>query len=427
MKHSPKDALSDRAWTSWNVQRRIASVLVLVFMAGLFSFILLRFEPQMNRVFEGRPAYMRHVAEHVGASLAAQEHLQTAVIVAGEAKHDCRTVPNASSFGDQKIFFVVTYTERSHSFCVTQYGLAVDAQAQGVITLSEESGRNYGARIQLPVQVAPIGHVFKVLPDFVVSLIDWRTPLPSSAGNVAFDSQTNVSSAGQVSDTGLDVNFFEIRAALKREHDHSNILLEIILAGLALAVLVSIVWMSRVYGAFRLECSAYNRDINLRQFFSEDLDNFVLHLERDHRLAIEKSQAQSRDADTARRHREELRLRLSALLEGSTDDAQRQEILDTLNEDNHASLESLVHRIGTRPKSSDERLRTLLQSLKEYCRAEELQQHEDEAMELLHTAGFRPAREFVVRLHEELRARAREVEHAEAESERDEARDGSST
>lgn len=427
MKHSPKDALSDRAWTSWNVQRRIASVLVLAFIAGLFSSILLRFEPQMSRVLEGRPRYMRHVAEHVGTSLAAQEHLQTPVIVAGEAKQDCRTVPNASSFGDQKIFFVVTYTERSHSFCIIEYGLAADGQAQGVITLSEESGRNYGARIQWPVQVVPIGHVFKVLPDFVMSLIDWRTPLPSSGGNVAFDSQTNVSPAGLVSDIGLNVNFFEIRAALQREHDYSNNLLEIILAGFVLAVFVSIVWMSRIYRVFRLECSAYNGNIGLRQFFSENLDGFILHLERDHRLAIEKSQAQSRAADAARRDDKELRRRLTALLEASTNDVQRQEILDTLNEDSQAKLESLIHRIEIRPRSAEERLSTLLRSLKEYCSTEEFQQHEAEAMELFHTTGFRAARELVVRLHEELRARVREAEQAEAESERNEALDGSST
>jgi hypothetical protein len=74
----------------------------------------------------------------------------------------------------------------------------------------------------MPVRVVPVGHVFKVLPDFVVSLMDWRTKLPSSGGSIAFNSQTEASSAGPVSNIGLHLNFLEIRAAASRKHEQIN-------------------------------------------------------------------------------------------------------------------------------------------------------------------------------------------------------------
>jgi hypothetical protein len=401
----------------WNRRKRIALVCLVTSVTGLFLCVLLRFVPRMNYLLAGRPAYMQWIAAQVAASLAAQEHWQSPVIVAGETKEDCRMIPNATSFDDQGIFFVVTYTEHSHSFCIGEYALSSSADDINAITLDESSGRNYGAALHTPVRVVPVGHVFKVLPDFVVSLMDWRTKLPSSGGSVAFNSQTEASFAGPVSNIGLNLNSLEIRAAGARKHERINLILDGVLAGLVLMMFASVELSRRTYQAFCRNCAAYNCRVSVWRYVRSDLDELMFRARQEHEFTIGRIHVQARAEESARRDHEELRQRLEAFLEIITDEAQRQEIVQSRQLDDHEQMARLLHDLESRPKTPEERLASLLEPTKEFCSADDFLRHHAEALEVLRALGFRSAREFVVRLHEELRAEARKIEQRNAASE----------
>lgn len=79
-------------------------------------------------------------------------------------------------------------------------------------------------------------------------------------------------------------------------------------------------------------------------------------------------------------------------------------------------MTALLHRLETRPKTPAARLVDLLEPLKDFCDAEEFARHRDEVMTALSASGFRAAREFVVRLHQDLKAEARRKQREEEES-----------
>ena len=80
-----------------------------------------------------------------------------------------------------------------------------------------------------------------------------------------------------------------------------------------------------------------------------------------------------------------------------------------------ALIQIIESQMGAR--TPQERLNLLLVSLRDLCSDEEFQSHQHEAFDMLNQLGFRPAREFVVRLHDELRETARKCEENAAAQE----------
>jgi hypothetical protein len=397
---------------SWNKQKRRALALSVGIVFAFLACLVLRFVPRIDDALAGRPEYMRYVAEHVGASLAAQTNWQSPVIVAAEATGDCRKIRNTSVNNPEQIYFVVTYSESLHAFCVIEYAPASHLQEANAVTLDRSSGQNFGAPLFAAVEVVPTGHVFKVFPDFVLSMLDWRTDLKRSGKTVSFDPKTDVSSSVPLAvDVGLSLDLFEIRADVGRKHDHINRLLDGILAGLVLGILLAACGSWKAYQAFRRHCRNYDYDVTPGQYLREEPGSFLERAQHSHHAMRTELQVQARAENLARRAKEEVRQRLRWLVEGANEQ-QRKQIEVCLSGNDLAEMKALLETLESQgsERTPEERLGLLLESLKELCAEEEYQEHRLKAFEVLQRLGFRPAREFVVQLHDDLREAARKSE-----------------
>jgi hypothetical protein len=357
---------------------------------------------------------MRFTAARVADSLAASWQGQYPVIVQ-EAKQDCRTLPNAQEFSDRQNYFVVTYSEPSHSFCVIQYAPAVGAYAENAITLDENSGQNHGARIFSPARVVPVSHVYKALPDVVISMLDWRNELKRSGDVMTFKSETHASSSmPDTVNVGLNINLFDIRADVARKRNRINIALDVLLGVFVLSTLAAPGLAWRTYRKFNRRCSAYDRRLELKRFLRIDIDSFIRQARRDHHARQAETQTRTRAEDLARREREALRERIKYLLETSRHEGERREIEDCLVRNEPEELKRLSYELETqrRTRTPEERVALLLESLREYCAEEEFQQYAFQAEETLKLSGFRQAREFIVQAHDELKQASREIEES---------------
>ena len=98
----------------------------------------------------------------------------------------------------------------------------------------------------------------------------------------------------------------------------------------------------------------------------------------------------------------------------------QQQIRQCLSPDRNSSLEeveALWQELQSQSHEStpEARLNLLLDSSKEYCNEEEFARAHAEAFTILVHSGFREAREFAVKLHNDLRARAKAMDQAEKE------------
>ena len=401
---------------SWTKRKRLSLGLLFASVAGFVLCLPLRLVPKINDALSGRPEFMHHVAAHVAAALAAQQQYQVPVLLAGEEKQDCRLVPNATSLEEQ-IYIVVTYSESRHSFCVLQYAPAAGLQGANMITLGEESGRNYGAPFLAPVKVVPVGHVFKALPDFVISMLDWRNELSQSGGTVPFDSKTDVSSSAPFTSASLNFNLFDIRTEVAKKHGRINLVLNLFLAGLLLLTFAAAGVNWAIYRRFRSALLAYGCELSLRQFVRLDLDSFIADAQQSFRTKQSELQAKARAETVARRELEELREKLRVLSALASDERQRQRIADCLHRNSAEAMEALCDELGSHSsiRAPEERLTLLLESLKEYCDPEQFQEYRTEAHRILEFSGFRAAREFVVQAHTELKRICRDPEERKAD------------
>ncbi len=397
----------------WNRQKRRALILLVTALAGALTVSVLRFAPRINGSLAGEPRIMRQVAVQVAAALAAEQEGQTPVILAGESPQGCRAVPNATRFDENHVFLVITYSEKMHSFCILQYAPPVGPPNGNAITLTADYGQNYGARFPAPIELVPVGHVFKVLPDFLVTMLDWRTKLNRSDGEIAFDSKTDYSSSGPTSNVGLKLNLFEIRAASARKHERINFALDILFAGLFLATMASLALVWRTHMAYRREILAISGNINLATFLREDLDSFWAHGERIYLAKQAELQAQSRAENAAQREQEEVRERLRYWLDQAGGEEHRKEIEACLERGEIVEMKMLCRELAVRPRTPEERLDSLLESLTEYLSDEELQWYRTQAYDVFERAGFRAAREQIVRAHYALRQAAKALAGSE--------------
>ena len=395
---------------SWSKRKRLSLVLSLAFVAGSISCLVLRFVPAINGALSGSPDVMRSVAIQVASSLAAEEQWQSPVVVQTKPTQDCRTLRNTPLGDQEQIYFVVTYTERTHSFCIIEYvAAAATPETEDAITLDQSSGQNYGARLRSPVQVVPVGHIYKALPDFVAAMFDWRTPLNRSGGTMRFESKTDSSHSGPTSSLGLNLDLFKIRAEAARKHQRINRVLDGFLAGLLLGTVVSVGWIRKSYKTFRRHCLTYECHIRLWQYLCQDPNSYAGIAQQTYHMKQTERQAQVRAASLALRAKEEAWQRLNQMLEIAVAEEQRQEIEDCLARGEPQEMKTLTEIMASQmgARTPQERLSLLLVSLRDLCSDEEFQSHQHEAFEILGQLGFRPAREFVVQLHDGLRELAR--------------------
>ncbi|HEY2932257.1 MAG TPA: hypothetical protein VGK99_10980 [Acidobacteriota bacterium] len=383
--------------------------------AFLFVSLPIRFIPGLNDKLCGPPRYMQAVATVMARQLAAATQGQYPVLVAAREESDCRAVnlPEADDYDDQ--YFVIRYSEKARLLCLDGYAKGVrSSKSPTAATLNPDIGRNFGRALTAPVRVILSYRKPSVLPQDYLSLLHWRTkanPLSAASGGVSH----LLTSPGGGAVANLSVNYVDLRAEVAKRHNWINrLLLFIILSGVG-AVLASLATLRLLYSECAQSLRGYDFSLSMNLFLSENLNKVGELAQNRYHEYRQHLQTQARLDHFYRREKQEVQRHLKALLAAASDDERRLLIQKTLDsgglEEMHALLDHLQPQ--TREKLPEERLRLLLEAIKEYCTESEFQDCQNEVLKVFHRSGFREAREIIVRRHDELRARSKALKEDE--------------
>jgi hypothetical protein len=400
----------------WQSQKRNSLLAILSVTVVLSICLAARFVPVCNDAISGKPEYMRWIADRVAHTIASQYGDEAAIIAVRDERTDCRQIADVAVPSTDDLFYVVSYSEREHSVCFLTYARLPEGwdQANSII-LDQKMGRNYGQRLERPVRVVPVSQLQVVYPLAYLSLLHWRTRINASSFSRAADAKferwfnSSTEPAGSVD---IEIDFPSLRADVGSRHRIVNrVLAAAIFTSASLLLFAAYkTWTS--YVLFRAFLTRYHQGVSFQSYLSQDLTAIVIQAheawQREQKHALE----QAREAIVARRSKEAIRARLESILSALPNGQERIRGQECLGRDNVEEMRALVQEIqgqvGQRPP--EEKLTVLLDSLKQYCTSEELDQFCTQGFQILATAGFKDARSFVVAAHDQLRARQKELE-----------------
>ena len=403
---------------TWQRHKRILVLLTLTGTVFLLVCLNLRFIPSINDRLSGKPQYMRWIADMLARSLAAKIGDDFPVIVLRDEKNNCQTISNAGAFDSDNLYYVLLYSETTRSVCFLTCAKPGPDSSQGsLLTLTQEAGRNYGRKFRSPSSVVPVSQVNVSFPDSYLSLLHWRAKIdPSTFGRVGDAKvQRSLAPSLPVSFVNVSIDFAELRTTVARRHSAINaVLTTLILVFLLLTSLASArTWV--LYRRFRTHLLFYGAQVAFWPFLREDLTAITQHARETHHQEQERILRENRAAILFKRSKEAIRGQLESMRNALPDEQQRHRIQDSLEEDDiekmNALVQELLGQVGQ--KTPEEKLTSLLDTLQDYCNSEEFDHCCAEAFRILAAEGFREARSFVVEVHDQFRARARELERKE--------------
>jgi hypothetical protein len=309
------------------------------------------------------------------------------------------------------VAFFTNSLQNSTSYCLAVYAAAVPASPlDKVTTLDPGMGKNYGAALAGPVQVAPVGHSAETYgSEYVASLLHWKSD-PEQYLRTAFPKQrppltTSVALPGGEE---IHVKLLDLRPEVRRRHDLVNLALVNGLGSLSLLLGVFLVRVWATYKRCQQECLTYGRHVTASEFLLQDVSKIMDGAREQHAQKLEQSQQQGKAEALLRRLQDETRAKLEALLGSQLPDAQKQRIQASLSKKDIEEMRTLTEELRNihLQKSPEERLNALLEPLKTYCNADEFNHYQQETLETLYDRGFREAR-VVTKTFAELRFRAK--------------------
>lgn len=411
-------------------RKRAALALLRLSILALAACLALRFVPRFNDVLSGKPKYIRVLTESLARQVAAGSQEQFPVIVEENESGSWPAAKESTVSADdyQGTVYVVEYSEKRQVTFIAIYAVPADeSKVSNLHTITPDQGKSYGPALLHPVRAVLIKSIIHVYPLAYLKTLHWRYkahfPLSPAEGasmvGRTFDSgaQTAHESAN------IEFNYDEIRAAVASRHTLVNFYLSLGLAGcltLLLGSLGALVWLYRQ----ALQYSRiYDLELTVATFLRENLAVKSAAAERQFFAMRQQMQEQLREQEKLRLLRvgweaslrsvlptlsdEQLRIRVQEFLEASAPDVEGMEALWV----------EIQEQAGQ--KAPVERLSLLLESLKPYCTEEEFQRCQTEAFAVLAKSGFRPARKFAIAMHDEFKARAREMEEAERNREQE--------
>jgi hypothetical protein len=404
----------------WQTQKKTS----LAVIAGA-SFLLavcsiLRFVPAINDRLSGPPEYMRWITDRAARTVAARVGDVFPVVVIRDETHDCERIANASIQDTYDIYYVFFYSETTGSFCCVTYANAAAAVTRTPpLILTPKTGRNYGRRFTNSIAVVPAGHFSLRFPASYLSLLHWRRTVDPSDQALAGNALLHRSFAPSASLSSMDIslNFSDLRAAVGQRHRTVNGVLTSLGAFSALLILLAASTIGILYWRFRKECGPYYPGLRLITFLRDDLAIISEHARKNYLHSQEAGLEELRAANVLNRATEAAKHRLESLLDVLEDEPQRGRVRESLAEGDLNNMTRLLHELESHlgHRTPEDRLASLLETLKEFCSNEEFEAFRMEAFEILHRLGFRNARPFVVRTHDELRERAKLREKEELE------------
>ena len=401
---------------SYRSQKTNALRLVVIASALLATFLILRLVPALDDALSGKPQYMRWVSDKVAKSIAARYGNEAAVILLSDEKTHCRQISAVNVPNPDDFYYVLRYSETRHSVCfITSANLPDGWDQTNSLLLYPNIGQNYGQNINRPVRVVAVSQLQMVYPMAYLSLLHWRTKIDSSsfkrAANAKFERWFN--STAEPSDSlDVEIDFPSLRADVGRNHWMVNRALAAAISVAAALVFFGAYKTWSSYTAFRGFLSRYRRHVGFGTYLRQDLTVISGHarqaFQEEQRRALEETRA----AILLNRSREAIRARLESLLSATSDERQKHNVQECLNRGELEEMKALTQQLQgqTGQKTSEEKLTTLLDTLKQYCNGEEFDRLCADAFQVLATTGFREARSFVVDAHDQLRARSKELE-----------------
>jgi hypothetical protein len=222
----------------------------------------------------------------------------------------------------------------------------------------------------------------------------------------------------------LELNFLDLRASVARRHHAATVVLNSLILLCLGALAFSSTRLRTIYGRFCRHCLPYDPPPGFRVFLREEASAIVQRTRESDRLKQHQEAEHGRAAKLLKRAREAESGQLKAILETLPEGAERERIQQCLQADNLEDMRTLLSEFEGRTdeRSPDERLRALLETLREYCTPEEFDGCCAQAFEILERDGFREARGYAVAAHDRFRARFKLKEQEEPEK-----ADGSAT
>lgn len=386
--------------------------------------LLVRFVPFLDDLLSGRPQYAKALTTVIAQEFSNVAQGRFPVLLLGEDNH-CDTVPAAQITDDQiaGILYALTYSEHHHFSCMTTYAVPVDpSRFRTLTTIHPEAVWASGPRLTHPTLALAVARIVHVYPPAYLEKLHWRStvhfPLPSDqASKLAvreYDSRNSAVRSDEEASLHLDFN--RIRTLVRMSHDRLNSRLFLATLTLGSVDLGLILGLISMYKQSARELQFYGERLPAYVFLRSDLGETVVaartkHFEKERNR---KAEQKKREAESLSRQSlaGTLRSVLSQIQDASlharaTECTNRQ--ASDLNQMKQL-WEEVQDSLGQR--SPQERLSLLIESLKPYCSDEETSACSEQAAAILNESGFRPARNYLVSMHEQFRTRMQQVDES---------------
>lgn len=393
---------------------RTKRAIIGAFGAGVFLLLIangLRFVPRFDDALSGRPQYLHAIAHRMAQSLTESTNHELPVLVRQQQEFDCDRTQNVRSRDTDDLYYLFIYSEKTKSLCfITCQPLQAGVRVANQLLLSGRTDESFGQPLKQEVIAEPIAHFSLKFPDSYLTLLHWRTPIDQTRLARAGSAQLRraIPQSMPLTDVDISLQLPELRKAVASRHDTVNLVLFCFIGISALSVAISTFRGQRLYREMDEECRRYGKELRFREFLTGDLYFISTEAARTYRATQEAAAKELRQQTLQKQSLEELQGRLRGLLEVLDGDADRQKIAYAIEHADLAEAKQVVQNIEAQlaQATPEERLLSLVKSVEEFSTPEELTSLRTDAIGILQQSGFRAARSFVVRAHDEFRERA---------------------
>jgi len=402
-------------------------ILFALWVAATFLLVIsvFRFVPRVNDALSGKPQYLRVLTETFARQFANQTQRQFPVIVEHDEHGTCQAV-NAPSIPDPEIrgaIYMLAYSEQQHLTCITAYIVPTEPSRFSTLrTFTPAEGKNYGPILPGPLNAFAEERIVHPYAAEYLKRLHWRYkphfPLsPKEAASLT--SQSYYSGAKPPADSlSIDLDYGELRAEIGARHRKLNLALSFTLGACTLLCLLLLRKLWLLYLAFSKHCGLYEMKVTPIDFLGENIATKLSVARRGYFDRQQETQVRLREQHKLQALRYGWEQSLRAALPNLPDEQLRgrvQEYLERKPQDLE-QMKALWMEVQERTttKTSADKLNLLLESARPYCTEEEFQLGRAEAFAILRKSGFRPARAFAIKMHDQYKTRAREMEQLQA-------------
>lgn len=396
--------------------------------AGVFFLLIasaLRLVPRFDDALSGHPEDLHAIADRMAHSLADSTNHELPVLVRQHQEFDCDRTQNVPSRDTDDLYYLFIYSEQTKSVCfITCQPVQTAVRSANQLPVSGRTYESFGQPLKQDIIAEPIAHFSLKFPDSYLTLLHWRTPINPARLARAGSAQLRraIPQSMPLADVDISLQLPELRKAVAKRHDTVNLALFCFIVVSALTVAISAFSGHRLQREMVDECRRYRKELHFREFLTGDLYFIGVEAARMYSATQEAAAKELRQQTIQKQSLEELQGRLRGLLAIVDSDADRQKIAQAIECADLTAMRHVVQEIEAQlaQATPEERLLSLVESVEEFSTPDELTGLRNEAIGILQQSGFRAARAFVVRAHDEFREQARQRENEQNEMQPDE-------